>query len=91
MELVAKAYMNDWAVAVTTKVMAEENDTYLLNISDIIKTETYDENMKLYLNEGIEWAKNKYGFQSKWDFVRYAKLYYDDFFRRNPELLRFKI
>ena len=91
MELVAKAYMNDWAVAVTTKVMAEENDTYLLNISDIIKTETYDENMKLYLNEGIEWAKNKYGFQSKWDFVRYAKLYYDDFFRMNPELLRFKI
>ena len=73
MELVAKAYMNDWAVAVTTKVMAEENDTYLLNISDIIKTETYDENMKLYLNEGIEWAKNKYGFQSKMGFCAVCK------------------
>lgn len=91
MEMVAKAYLNDWAVAVTTRVMAEENDAYLLNIADVIKTETYDDNLMLYLDEGMEWAKNKYGFQSKWDFVRYTKLYYDDFFRMNPELINHKI
>lgn len=91
MELIAKAYINDWAVAVTTQVFAEENDSHLINISELIKTESYQENISLYLKEGIEWAQNKYGFQSKWDFVRYSKLYYDEFFRLNPHLLNFKL
>ena len=90
-EIVAKAYLNDWAVAITKAVYAEENDHYLLNFSEIIKTDNYAENLKLYVEEGLFWAKNKYGFQSKWDFVKYSKLNYDMFFTMNPELIKFKV
>lgn len=90
-EIVAKAYLNDWAFAITKAVHAEENNQYLMEISDIIKTDSYDENLKLYVEEGISWAKNKYGFQSKWDFVRYSKLHYDVFFKMNPQFSEFKI
>ena len=91
MELVAKAYINGWGVAITTRVFAEENNIYLLTIADIIKTESYDRNLELYVQEGLDWARKKYGFQSKWDFVRYTKLYYDEFFKLNPGLTEFKI
>ena len=89
MELVSKAILT--LGGPSTRVMAEENDAYLLNLSDMIKTESYDLNLKLYLEEGLTWAKNKYGFQSKWDFVRHSKLYYDNFFQLNPYLNQFKI
>ena len=29
-ELIAKAYANDWAAAITSLVLAEENESYLL-------------------------------------------------------------
>ena len=90
-ELIAKAYLNDWAAAITTGVMADENKKYLFEMSDIIKTDSYDENIRLYLEEGLVWAKNKYGFQSKWDFVRHSKIYYDIFFQMNPKLHHYKI
>ena len=41
-EIIAKAYVNDWAAAITNKVFAEENESYLLNKSDLIKTESYE-------------------------------------------------
>ena len=46
-ELIAKAYANNWAAAITTSVLAEENESYLLHKSDLIKTEKYQENIKL--------------------------------------------
>ena len=61
-ELIAKAYANDWAAAITKVVMAEENEAHLLDKSDLIKTEPYSENIELYINEGKQWLKNKYGY-----------------------------
>ena len=43
-EIIAKAYSNDWAAAITTKVFAEENETYLLEKSDLIRTDDFFEN-----------------------------------------------
>ena len=40
-ELIAKAYANDWS-AITTRVFAEENQSYLLEKSDLIKTEGFE-------------------------------------------------
>ena len=91
MELVAKAYINDWAFAITKTVYAEENTSYLLTIPDIIKTESYEENLRLYVNEGLKWALNKYSFQSKWDFLEYTKFYYDKFFDINPNLNKYRV
>ena len=90
-EIIAKAYANDWAAAITNEVIANENESYLINYSERIRTEKYEENLKLYLNEGKKWMRNKYGFNSRWSMVQYVKYFYDKFFDYNPDLLPFKI
>jgi hypothetical protein len=90
-ELIAKAYSNNWAAAITSKVFAEENESYLLKKSDFIKTESYNENIRLYLQEGLVWLRRKYGFNSRWSMQQYVKSFYDSFFNYNPELKKYKI
>ena len=90
-ELIAKAYANDWAAAITTDVLVEENESYLLNQSDLIKTENYEENLELYLREGQRWMRNKYGFNSHWSMQQYVKNFYDKFFEFHPEYEQYKI
>lgn len=64
-ELIAKAYANDWAAAITAEVWAGENESYLLDQADLIKTEGYEENLRLYVDEGRRWMRQKYGFNSR--------------------------
>ncbi|MDP8218383.1 MAG: hypothetical protein P9M03_06635, partial [Candidatus Theseobacter exili] len=90
-ELIAKAYANDWAAAITSEVWAEENESYLLSRADLIKTEGYDDNLKLYVEEGRRWMKNKYGFNSRWSMQQYVKAFYDRFFEFYPEFKPYQI
>ena len=90
-ELIAKGYINDWASAITSKIMIKENESYLLIKSDLIKTEPYELNLNLYIEEGKKWMKNKYGFNSKWNMNQYVKFFYDQFFVYNPESRKYKI
>ena len=90
-EIIAKAYSNHWSVAITRSVWREENEEYLLNLSHVIKTDKYDKNLKLYIDEGKKWMKKKYGFKSKWDMIFYAKSFYDNFFIKNKNLIKYKI
>jgi len=91
MELIAKAYSNDWAAAITTHAWAEENEAHLLTMADIIKTEQYEENLRLYVDEGRKWMRRKYGFNSRWLMQRYAKYTYDTFFEFHPECSKYRI
>jgi len=84
-EIIAKSYVNDWAAAITTQVVAEEEESYLLNKNKLIKTESYEENLQLYIREGLDWIKRKYGFNSRWQMIQYSKLFYDNFFEYFPE------
>ena len=84
-EIIAKAYANDWAAAITTKVFSEEDESYLLDKSKLIKTESYEENLNLYVSEGLKWLKRKYGFNSRWQMMQYSKLFYEKFFEYFPE------
>ena len=84
-ETIAKAYANDWAAAITTQVVAEEDESYLLNKNQLIKTESYEENLQLYVDEGLKWIKKKYGFNSRWQMMQYSKLFYEKFFEYFPE------
>ena len=34
-----------------------KNEEYLLNLSHVIKTDKYDKNLKLYIDEGKKWMK----------------------------------
>ena len=84
-EIIAKAYANNWAAAITTKVFSEEDETYLLDKNKIIKTETYEENTELFIEEGLRWIKKKYGFNSRWQMMQYSQLFYEKFFDYNPQ------
>jgi len=90
-ELIAKAYANDWASAITTLVWAGENESHLLDYADQIKTEGYEQNLKMYINEGRAWMRNKYGFNSHWSMQQYVKGFYDKFFDYHPEYSKYKI
>lgn len=90
-ELIAKAYVNDWSAAITTEVFAEENESHLLEKSDLIRTEGFDENLKLYVEEGNRWMKRKYGFNSHWQMHQHTKYFYDQFFMLHPELNKYKV
>lgn len=90
-EIIAKGYANNWAAAITKKVFVEENESYLLNKAELIKTENFSENRKLYIEEGKKWIKRKYGFNSRWMMNQYVKSFYDKFFEFHPELVEFKI
>ena len=84
-EIIAKAYANDWAAAITIEVYAEEDESYLFDKSKFIKTESYEKNLQLYVDEGLKWAKKKYGFNNRWQMIQYSKLFYDKFFDYFPE------
>lgn len=90
-ELIAKGYANDWAAAITSEVWVDENETYLLNQSDLIKTENFEDNMRLYVEEGRAWMRRKYGFNSRWSMQMYVKFFYDKFFEFHPEYNQYKI
>jgi hypothetical protein len=90
-ELIAKAYANDWAAAITSEVIAGENESYLHNQSSLIRTEGYEENLRLYIKEGKSWMRSKYGFNSRWSMQQYVKSFYDGFFEFHPEYTKFKI
>jgi len=90
-ELIMKAYKNNMSAAITSKVWIEENENYLLKKSSLIKTDPYDQNLKLYINEGLNWIKKKYNFNSRWDMHLYVKKYYDIFFKKNKKLKIYKI
>ncbi len=90
-ELIAKGYTNGWASAITNMVQMSENNSYLIEKSDLIKTESFNENLRLYIKEGKEWMRKKYGFKSKWDMIFYVKSFYDEFFKKNKNLLKYKL
>jgi hypothetical protein len=90
-ELIAKAYANDWAAAITAEVWAGENESHLVNRADLIKTEGYEKNLELYVSEGRQWMRKKYGFNSRWSMQHYVKSFYDSFFEFHPEYNAFRI
>lgn len=90
-ELIAKAYANDWAAAITSSIWAGENESYLLEKADLIKTEAFEDNLKLYVEEGRTWMRKKYGFNSHWSMQQYVRSFYDHFFEFHPEYATYKI
>ncbi|MEK7383278.1 MAG: hypothetical protein AAB262_08325 [Elusimicrobiota bacterium] len=90
-ELIAKAYANDWAAAITADVRAGENESYLLKQADLIKTEGYEENLRLYVEEGRRWMRSKYGFNSRWSMQQHVKGFYEHFFKFHPEYESYRI
>lgn len=90
-ELITKAYINDYSAGITRDIIVFENETYLKNNYKVIKTDPYNKNLEKYVSEGKKWMKKKYGFNSKWSMQMYAKLFYDKFFDYNPEMKKYRL
>lgn len=90
-ELIAKGYANNWASAITSLVWAEENESYLLTQADLIKTEPFEKIEQTWIEEGLKWARRKYGFNSRWSMQQYVKSFYDRFFEFHPEYSKYRI
>lgn len=90
-ELILKAYKNNMSAAITSHVWMDENEGYLLKKHSLIKTEPYNENLKLYVLEGLKWMRKKYKFKSRFEMNLYVKKYYDLFFSNNKNLVEYKI
>ena len=84
-ELIVKGYANDWASAITTKVISEENQEHLRKKADLIKTDLYEDNIVKYFEEGKKWMRRKYGFNNRWSMQMYSKYFYEKFFELFPE------
>jgi hypothetical protein len=90
-EIIAKAYANDFAAAITNTVCVEENERHLMEHAELIKTDAYEKNLELYIEEGFRWMRKKYGFNSRWTMQQYVKSFYDNFFYFHPEYIQYKI
>jgi hypothetical protein len=85
-ELVVKAYANDFAAGLTRVVHFRERVELIRNKAEVMRTDPQDVNLKAVVEEGLSWLKRKYGFRSRWQMQQYARLFYEEFFRLNPSL-----
>jgi GT2 family glycosyltransferase len=86
LELAFRAYINGFSVGVTSSLVVFENESHLLEHSDLIRTEPIGENQKLLLEEGLNWLHRKYQVQDAWDFAQLVRLAFDQFMLENPHL-----
>jgi len=86
LELAFRAYINGFSVGITSSLVIFENETHLLERSDLIRTEPIGENQRLLLEEGLNWLHRKYQIQDAWDFAQLVRLTFDQFIAENPHL-----
>jgi hypothetical protein len=89
-ELIAKAYANDYAVAITRKVMFREDTGLTDRNADLIRTEHMERNQRLMLEEGLAWLRRKYGFNSRWSMLEYVQQLHGKFFENFPQYAELK-
>jgi len=91
LELIGKAYINDYAAGITNKVIFRE-DSDLMNRKALqAKTEPFQTHRPRMFEEGLKWMHRKYGFNSRWGMLAYVKVFYNQFFEHYPEYLALKL
>jgi hypothetical protein len=85
LDLAFRAYANGFCIGISNHIILHENESYLLNRSDLIGTEPLDVNMKLLVAEGLEWLQGKYAIDDPWAFAQVVRLLHDRFFQEHPE------
>ena len=90
-ELIIKAYLKDFALAVTAKTRFVEQQDLKDRYEDVMKTEPTKLHTDLMYEEGKVWMKKKYNFESKWEMRDWAKQVYEEFMQRNPGYEQFRL
>lgn len=84
-EIVAKAYANDFAAGITKRACFKEDKDLTDRMSGVMKTEPQRLNRPAMFEEGRRWLRRKYGFNSRWNMVAYTKTFYNQFFEHHPD------
>ena len=85
-ELIAKAYLNGFQAVIAPDVCSRELTELLRERYSVIKTDNESQNFSLYIEEGLQWMKSKYGFSSRWDMNNFALMAYRQFFAWHKSL-----
>jgi hypothetical protein len=84
-ELSLKIYGNNLGIFITKDLIFKEREDYLLNFSELLKTEPLEINKYLLISEGKKWLLEKYGFLDRWSLERLVQLSFNDFLSNNPK------
>ena len=84
-ETVAKAYANDFAAGITKRALFREDKDLTDRMAAEMRTDPQKINRPQMYEEGKRWLRHKYGFNSRWNMVTYAKAFYSEFFERHPD------
>ncbi len=90
-ELVAKAYANDYAAGITTRASFYEDRDLTNRLAERMRTDPQHVNRPAMYEEGRRWLRRKYGFNSRWNMVAYAKTFYNQFFEQNPDYRHLRV
>jgi len=84
-ELALRIYGKNRAIGVSKYLLVEEREEFLMNFSELMKTEAFAENKELLIVEGKQWLKRKYGFTNRWELENIVRLLHNEFILRNPK------
>ena len=90
-EMVAKAYANDYGAGITKRAQFREDSTLTNRMASKMKTDPQRINRPRMYEEGKRWMRRKYGFNSRWNMIAYVKAFYDQFFEHHPDYLHLKV
>ena len=84
LDLSFRAYSNGNCIGITNSLVIHENESYLLERSDLIDTEPLDRNRQLLISEGLVWLQSRYAIDDPWSFAQVVRLLYEQFLQENP-------
>jgi hypothetical protein len=84
-ELALRVYGKNKAMGISTHLLSEEREEFLLNFAELMKTEDFSRNKELLVSEGTNWLKQKYGLNNRWELENIVRLLHDEFLLRNPK------
>ena len=90
-ELALQAYSNNFGILATDLISFTENESHLINHSELIKTENVARNATLLLAEGRIWLGRKYGFLDGITLENLTRLAFEEFMRLHPHYSDYKI
>ncbi len=83
-EVAFRIYGNDKGIGIYKSFLIEEREEFLLNFSELMRTENISLNKELLINEGKLWLSQKYGLFDRWSFEVIIRLIFNEFLLRNP-------
>lgn len=84
LDLALKIYSTNQGLSITNAISFRENTKYTISHFELMRTEPYEENIRLMLEEGKLWLTRKYGYSDRRNLEQVVRLAFEEFVRSNP-------